>query len=82
MNQRKVTFLMPKPSVDPSKIVFAIIPNNIIEKAKFSIAKKIPLNFLTKKPNKKDTIKPDNIAVNIRIAASFILKKLYVRATE
>ena len=34
MNQRKVTFLMQKKSVEPSKMDFAIIPKNIIEKDK------------------------------------------------
>ena len=71
---------MPKPSVDPKKTVLAIMPNKIIEKAKLSIAKKIPLNFLTKKPSTKDNVNPDNKAVAINTSASLTFKKLYVSA--
>ena len=34
---------MPNPSVEPKETLFTIIPNKIIDKARFNIAKKIPL---------------------------------------
>ena len=48
---------------------------------KLSIAKKIPLNLLTKNPKKKETIKPAKIEKAIRTKTSLICKKLYVIAT-
>ena len=58
---------MPNPSVEPNDTLLTIIPNRIIDNARLSIAKKIPLNLLTKNPKKKETIKPAKIEKAIRI---------------
>ena len=53
-----MTSFIPNPSVEPNDTLLTIIPNRIIDNAILSIAKKIPLNLLTKNPKKKETIKP------------------------
>ena len=53
--------LIPNPSVEPNDMLLTIIPKSIIDNARLSIAKKIPLNLLTKNPKKKETIKPAKI---------------------
>ena len=73
--------LIPNPSVEPNDTLLTIIPKRIIDNARLSIAKKIPLNLLTKNPKKKETIKPDKIEKVIRTKTSLICKKLYVIAT-
>ena len=58
-----------------SKLVYPLCGQPIVAHI-FNIAKKIPLNLLTKKPNAKEIKKPTVIDINIKNIASLIFKKI------
>ena len=76
VNPKIDTSLMLNPSVEPNKTLFTIAPNRIIENARFSIAKNMPLYLLTKKPSINEIKKHTIMEIIIRNNASFIDKKL------